>query len=160
VSDILIAIVYFATSFNFIFPIIIGITSIVYLFATYYFSETRRRINRSMNDLDNKKRQLGVDGLLNSDTVKEYANEGFERDQYATLMRAYQKEEIKYYFCVNGLGLSQTVILMLGFGVAIYLFIHMVLEHAHGYTVGDYILVSTYIIQVYGPLSRCGSFYK
>jgi len=139
--------------------LVISITSVIYLYGTYFLSKTRKPYNRAMNDFDNRKRQLGVDALLNSDTVKEYVNESYEMERYAAAMRAFQKKEIKFTVVTKGIDLVQTGVLTLGFGICCYLCILMVLDHIDQLTVGDYVLITTYLNQIFDPLNICGQYY-
>jgi len=112
-----------------------------------------------MNAFDNQKRQWSVDALLNSDTVKEYVNEEYEKERYAATMRKFQKKEMGFIITGVSIDLVQTLVLMAGYGSCCVLCILMV-EHLSGLTVGDYVLMSTYILQIFHPLSSIGLYYR
>jgi len=77
-----------------------------------------------MNSLENEKRQLAVDALLNSDTVKEYVNEEYERQRYTDKMRSFQKEEIKFTISSGLIDVTQTLIPTLAFYVPVARILH------------------------------------
>jgi ATP-binding cassette subfamily B (MDR/TAP) protein 6 len=69
IADIIIAIVFFLTAFNAWFALIVFVAMFLYLFATIVLTEWRTKFRREMNILDNERNSVGVDSLLNFETV-------------------------------------------------------------------------------------------
>jgi len=159
VADIIIAIVYLSLFFNSWFGLIVFITMALYLVCTFTVTEWRTKFRRTMNQADNEQRQQAVDSLLNFETVKYYANEKFETDRYAASIIKYQKEEWKVTASVALLNLLQLVIINAGLLAGSLLCVKMVVDH-QGLTVGDCVLFTAYLMQLYAPLNYFGTYYR
>lgn len=91
-----------------------------------------------------------VDALLNYETVKMFGMEEEESATYARLQKAYQDLYIWFRLTLNSLNFGQTFIQMLGLGSAMIL---AAIATAHGtLTPGDFVLVNTYVTQLFQPL--------
>jgi len=159
VADIIIAIVYFSWFFNGWFGLIVFLTMVIYLVCTFTVTEWRTKFRRAMNQADNEQRQQAVDSLLNFETVKYYANEKYETDRYASSILKYQKEEWKVTASVGFLNLIQLLIINVGLLAGSLLCVKMVVNH-EGLTVGDYVLFTAYLMQLYAPLNYFGTYYR
>ncbi|KAL0277262.1 UNVERIFIED_CONTAM: hypothetical protein PYX00_004612 [Menopon gallinae] len=159
IVDIIVAVLYFITYFNAYFGLIVFITMAVYLGATIMMTEWRTKFQRSMNLADNATKAQCTDSLLNYETVKYYGNESYEVENYKTTVLHYQKEEWKSVVSLNALNLIQNVIICGGLLAGSLLCVHMVVTN-QGLTVGDYVLFSSYIIQLYVPLNWFGTYYR
>ncbi|CRL01945.1 CLUMA_CG015208, isoform A [Clunio marinus] len=160
--DILIAVVFFITAFNWMFGLIVFVTMILYIFLTIAITEWRTKFQRRMNLADNETRARSVDSLLNFETVKYYGAEGYEVDAYQQAILNYQKEEFSSIFTLNILNTAQNIIVCSGLLGGSLLCAWMVAfgKGAEKLTIGDYVLFSTYIIQLYVPLNWFGTYYR
>ncbi|XP_013773595.1 ATP-binding cassette sub-family B member 6, mitochondrial-like [Limulus polyphemus] len=159
VADIIIAIIYFITAFNAWFGLIMFLTMGVYLTVTIILTEWRTKFRRDMNMLENVAQAKGVDALLNFETVKYYNAEDYEVDNYRNAVENYQVEEWKSSASLSLLNTSQNMVITLGVMTGALLCAHMVVS-GQGLTVGDYVLFSTYILQLYTPLNYFGTYYR
>lgn len=133
-----------------------------YIASTIAITEWRTKYQRSMNLADNATRARSVDSLLNFETVKYYGAEDYEVECYREAILKYQDEEFKSVSTLNILNTTQNLIVCLGLLVGSLLCAWMVVygEIADRFTVGDYVLFSTYIIQLYMPLNWIGTYYR
>merc|ERR1719376_1627039 len=154
----LVAILVFTATFNFWFGLIVFITMLLYLSLTVMMTEWRTKYRRSMNEADNKQRQRAVDSLLNFETVKYYANEGYEADQLASAILNYQEEEFKTSASLTLLNVMQCLLINAGFMAGSLYCAYLVYTQAK--TVGDYVLFGTYIMQLMVPLNWLGTLYR
>lgn len=157
--DIVVAVVYFVTLFNVWFGIIVFITMMLYIAATVAVTEWRTKFQRSMNLADNATKARSVDSLLNFETVKYYGAEEFEVDAYREAVLNFQTEEMKSMVSLNLLNSLQNVIICGGLLAGSLLCVDMVVNHQQ-LTVGDYVLFSSYIVQLYVPLNWFGTYYR
>src|SRR4029079_15327263 len=100
----------------------------------------------------------GVDSLLNYETVKYFANEGREAERYDRALHAYERAAVKSETTLAVLNVGQGAIIAGGL-------IGVMLLAAQGVgagrmTVGDFVLVNTYLIQLYTPLNFLGVVYR
>ncbi|XP_060533960.1 ATP-binding cassette sub-family B member 6-like isoform X2 [Cylas formicarius] len=159
IADLLIAIVYFCTMFNYWFGIIVAVTIISYMGMTMAITEWRSKYRRRMNQADNETRARSVDSLLNFETVKYYNAEQYEVDSFKEAVLKYQKEEWKHNFTLNLMNSVQNLLLCVGFLAGSLLSAYMVAVR-HELKVGDYVLFASYIAQLYMPLNMFGMQYR
>ncbi|XP_072179638.1 ATP-binding cassette sub-family B member 6-like [Diadema setosum] len=158
IADITIAVVYFITAFNAWFGLIVFVAMAFYIFATVAVTEWRTKFRREMNLKDNKMKQKAVDSLLNFETVKYYNNELFEVNMYNEAIVSYQVSEWKSTASLSLLNSAQNLVINAGLLVGCLLCAHLVTEHE--LTAGDYVLFSSYIMQLYSPLNFFGTYYR
>lgn len=159
VADIVIAIAFFATTFNFWFGLIVFVTMILYMLATAGITEWRTTYRRQSNLLDNAQRTKGVDSLLNYETVKYYDAEEYEIDRYRTAILERQGIDWMSQASLNLLNVVQNVVINGGL-LAGSLYCAYLVSEDGSLTVGDYVLFSSYILQLYAPLNWFGTYYR
>ncbi|XP_046488563.1 ATP-binding cassette sub-family B member 6 [Neodiprion pinetum] len=159
IVDIVIAIVFFISTFNKWFGIIVFVTMTLYIAATIGVTEWRTKFQRRMNLADNAQKARSVDSLLNFETVKYYGAESYEVKSYREAILKFQTEEWKSMITLNILNTMQNVIICGGLLAGSLLCLHMVVTN-DGLTIGDYVLFASYIIQLYVPLNWFGTYYR
>lgn len=158
IVDIVVAVVYFVIAFDGWFGLIVFTTMMAYLLFTIHVTEWRTKFRRVMNERDNEARAKSVDSLLNFETVKYYGQEQYEVERLRGAIVSYQKAEWVSLASLNLLGLGQNIIITTGLLVGSILCAYRVSQGL--LNVGDYVLFSTYIIQLYAPLNFFGTYYR
>ncbi len=133
-------------------------TILLYIAFTFLVTDWRVRFRREMNDRNSEANTKAIDSLLNFETVKYFANEAHEALRYDRALAAYERAAVASETTLALLNLGQGMIIATGL-VAI-----MVLAGegvaARVMTVGDFVLVNTYLIQLYTPLNFLGAVYR
>lgn len=162
IVDILVAVIFFMSFFNWMFGLIVFVTMVIYIFLTIAITEWRTKFQRRMNLADNATRARSVDSLLNFETVKYYGQEDYEVQCYQQAILDYQKEEFQSIFTLNILNTCQNIIVCVGLLAGSLLCAWFVAFGRDGQklTVGDYVLFATYIVQLYVPLNWFGTYYR
>ncbi|OWF39062.1 ATP-binding cassette sub-family B member 6, mitochondrial-like [Mizuhopecten yessoensis] len=162
IIDIVIAIVYFITTFNYLFGLVVFVCMVLYLTVTIGVTEWRTKYRRDMNKLDNERNSKSVDSLLNFETVKYYGASEFETNRYDEAIVNYQKAEWKSTASLNMLNTGQNVVITAGVLTGSLLCAWAVVHSLKDLklTVGDYVLFGTYINQLYAPLNWLGTYYR
>jgi ATP-binding cassette, subfamily B, heavy metal transporter len=130
------------------------------LYVAYTFAITawRLRYRRKMLEAEGEASTKAVDSLLNYETVKYFGNETHEAQRFDKSLDAYEKAAILSKTSLSLLNVGQ------GFTIAIGLTAVMLLaasEVAAGrMTVGGFVLVNAYLIQLYLPLNFLGMVYR
>ena len=133
-------------------------TIVLYIAFTFLVTDWRVRFRRDMNERNSEANTKAVDSLLNFETVKYFANEEHEACRYDAALAAYERAAVRSETTLAALNLGQGVIiatglvgvmLLAGEGVA-----------ARAITVGDFVLVNAYLIQLYTPLGYLGVVYR
>ncbi|XP_063285369.1 ATP-binding cassette sub-family B member 6 [Pelobates fuscus] len=158
IADIVIGIVYFTSSFNAWFGLIIFVCMTLYLTLTIIITEWRTKYRREMNTSDNQAKSRAVDSLLNFETVKYYNAEDYEVNRFNEAIVKYQVSEWKVNATLAMLNQTQNIIIGLGLLAGSLLSAYFVTENK--FKVGDYVLFGTYIIQLYTPLNWFGTYYR
>ena len=135
-----------------------AVTVVLYVYVTRAITEWRTKLRREMNDLDGRALHRAVDSLLNYETVKYFGAEAREEARYSQAARAYAEAAIKSENSVGLLNMAQGAITnALVAGAMAY----TVWGWSKGtLTVGDLVLVNTYLIQLFRPLDVLGWVYR
>ena len=129
-----------------------------YLYFTIKASNWRIAIRRDMNDSDTDANGKAIDSLLNYETVKYFANEKMEAERYDRSMANYEKSAIRIWTSLGWLNFGQAVIFYGGFLAISIMAILGVMDGR--LTLGDFVLLNTFLMQVYRPLNFIGFVYR
>ncbi len=135
-----------------------AVTVVVYIAITRWITEWRTQLRREMNDLDGHALDRAVDAMLNYETVKYFGAEAREEERYARATSAYAKAALKSENSLGFLNITQALItnaLMAG------AMAFTVWGWSTGrFSVGDLVLVNTYLMQLFRPLDMLGWVYR
>lgn len=144
--------------FGGIYAIIAAISLILYIAFTIFITQWRTQLSREQNTQNAEASSRAVDSLLNYETVKYFCNESYEANRYEESLKRYETAAIKNESSLSILNTGQMTIISIGLMTALYLASHAVL--AKTFTIGDFVLINTYFIQLYLPLSNLGFSYR
>ena len=137
---------------------IILTTIAVYVWFTFAITEWRVKLRRKMNEQDTDANQKAIDSLLNFETVKYFGAAGREAARYDQAMAGYEAAALKTSYSLAFLNFGQAVLITAGL-VAVMLLAAMGVQ-AGELTVGDFVLVNAYMIQITMPLNFLGTVYR
>ena len=129
-----------------------------YVLFTIKVTEWRVKIRRVMNAQDTDANQKAVDSLLNFETVKYFGAEKREAKRYDGAMRAYEQAALKTSYSLAFLNFGQGVLVTLGM-ICIMVLAAVGVQN-NTLTVGDFVMVNAYMIQVTIPLNFLGTVYR
>jgi ABC-type transport system involved in Fe-S cluster assembly fused permease/ATPase subunit len=129
-----------------------------YLYFTIKASNWRIAIRRDMNDSDTDANGKAIDSLLNFETVKYFANEKMEADRFDNAMAGYERSAIRIWTSLGFLNFGQAVIFYGGFLAISIMAILGVMDGT--LTLGDFVLLNTFLMQIYRPLNFIGFVYR
>ena len=110
-----------------------------------------------MNEADNLRGQKSIDSILNYETVKYFNNEKYESIGYDKTLEKYETFAIKNAISLNFLNIGQSLIISISI---IGMMILAVFQIKSGLmSIGDFIIVNTYLIQLAVPLNFIGFVY-
>jgi ATP-binding cassette subfamily B protein len=144
--------------FDWRFALVTFVAVSLYLGFTVGFSAMRVRLRRAMNETDNEAQSRAIDSLLNFETVKYFGNERHEANRFDHALARYERAAVRSQVSLNMLNLGQQVIVAIGLGVIMLMAARGVL--AGEMTVGKFVLVNTYLMQLYQPLNFLGFVYR
>ena len=130
---------------------------LLYVAFTTLLAGRRGRYRRTMNDTDNDASTKALDSLLNYETVKYFGNEQHEATRYDGALARYERAAVRVQVSLNMLNLGQAAIIAVGLTVIMLLAADGVQDGSM--TVGKFVLVNTYLMQLYQPLNFLGMVY-
>ncbi|KQI72760.1 metal ABC transporter permease [Loktanella sp. 5RATIMAR09] len=137
---------------------VVVLTIALYVWFTFKVTEWRVRIRKEMNDQDTDANQKAVDSLLNFETVKYFGAERWEADRYDVAMGNYENAAIRTNYSLAFLNFGQSV-LITG-GLVVVMVMAAVGVQRGELTVGDFVMVNAYMIQITMPLNFLGTVYR
>ncbi len=145
-------------NFSFLYAVITAITVLLYVWFTYKATEWRIELRRQMNEADNDAGSKAIDSLLNFETVKYFGNEQHETDRFDVSMAQYEIAATKTLTSLAFLNSGQIIIFTTGMILSMILAARGVA--AGDLSVGDFVMVHAFLIQLYLPLNFLGTVYR
>ncbi|PWE33905.1 metal ABC transporter permease [Maritimibacter sp. 55A14] len=133
-------------------------TIAVYIWFTFTVTEWRVRVRREMNRQDTDANQKAIDSLLNFETVKYFGAESREAMRYDSAMERYETAALKTAWSLSALNFGQSALITSGL-VAVMVMAAMGVQTG-SLTVGDFVMVNAYMIQITMPLNFLGTVYR
>ncbi|MDB0061730.1 ABC transporter ATP-binding protein/permease [Octadecabacter sp.] len=137
--------------------VVVGTISL-YIWFTFTVTEWRVKIRKEMNDQDTDANQKAIDSLLNFETVKYFGAERREAERYDGAMEQYVAAALKTSYSLAFLNFGQSILITGGLIVVMVMAAMGVQIGA--LTVGDFVMVNAYMIQITMPLNFLGTVYR
>ena len=144
--------------YSFTYGLVVFVTIIVYGVFTVVTTNWRNEIRRTMNAADNQFNAAAVDGLINYEVVKAFANEGLEERRLDRALHSYQDAAVRSETSLAVLNAGQAGIIAIGVTTLMVLAARGVV--AGTLTVGDVVLLNAFLLQLYQPLNFLGVVYR
>ncbi|WP_353329146.1 ABC transporter ATP-binding protein/permease [Phaeobacter sp. NW0010-22] len=138
--------------------VVVVVTIGIYIWFTFAVTEWRVKLRREMNDQDTDANQKAIDSLLNFETVKYFGAEEREAQRYDVSMRAYAQAALKTSYSLAFLNFGQSFLITIGL-VGVMVLAAMGVQSGK-MTVGDFVMVNAYMIQITVPLNFLGTVYR
>ena len=150
--------VIFALYFGWQYMVVVIATIAIYITYTFKVTEWRVQIRRQMNDQDTDANQKAIDSLLNYETVKYFNAEAREAARYDRAMAAYEGFAVRTGQSLSILNIGQNVIITTGL-IAVMVMSAIGVQNGQ-FTVGDFVMVNAYMMQITLPLGFLGTVYR
>jgi len=137
--------------------VVVG-TIALYVWFTFTVTEWRGKLRREMNDRDTDANQKAIDSLLNFETVKYFGAERREGQRYDAAMEGYEAAAIKTASSLAFLNFGQALLITMGL-IAVMVMAALGVQNGD-LTVGDFVMVNAYMIQITLPLNFLGTVYR
>jgi ATP-binding cassette subfamily B protein len=131
---------------------------VVYIAYSVYATELRTRFVRAANTADSSSNTRAIDSLLNYETVKYFTNEEFEANAYDKQLETWEQAKIKNRLSLFALNGGQAFIIALAMTSMLALAAVKVSEAEM--TLGDFVLVNAFMMQIFMPLNFLGFVYR
>ncbi|WP_375449479.1 ABCB family ABC transporter ATP-binding protein/permease [uncultured Devosia sp.] len=158
IVEFVITAVIFVVMFGITYLGVLVVTIWGYLYFTIKASNWRISIRRDMNASDTDANGKAIDSLLNFETVKYFANEKMEAERYDASMAGYERSAIRIWTSLGFLNFGQALIFYAGFLIIGVMAVMGVMNNT--LTLGDFVLLNTFLMQIYRPLNFIGFVYR
>ena len=153
----LVAIILFLV-FDIWYLVVVVTTITLYIWFTFTVAEWRVKIRKEMNKQDTEANQKAIDSLLNFETVKYFNAEKVEAARYDESMKQYEAAALKTSYSLSFLNVGQAFLITGGL-VAVMIMAAIGVQNG-SLTVGDFVMVNAYMIQITMPLNFLGTVYR
>ncbi|MCP5322788.1 MAG: ABC transporter ATP-binding protein/permease [Candidatus Paracaedibacteraceae bacterium] len=144
--------------FPYYFFLIIFATISLYIISTYIITNYRTRVLRERNQIEAHSNHRAIDSLLNYETVKYFCNEEVESNLYDRTLSKFEKTAVKLRESLALLNVIQGIIASLGLTACMYYAALGVMDNT--LSLGQYVIIHSYLIQMYIPLGNLGFMYR
>ena len=145
-------------TFGLLYALVTVTTVIIYIIYTIKVTEWRIGIRRQMNIADENASTKAIDSLLNFETVKYFNSEKIEADRFDNAMKSYEDSAVKARASLSVVNIGQGAIIAIG----LFLIMGMAGEDiaSENMSIGDFVVVNTFLLQLYLPLNFLGFVYR
>ena len=156
--ELIMTVVIFAVLFGWAYSAVVVVVISLYIAFTFRVTEWRVAVRREMNAQDTDANQKAIDSLLNFETVKYFNAEGLEARRYDGAMQRYEAAAVKTGLSLSFLNVGQS--LLITSGLVIVMVMAAMGVQSGALTVGDFVMVNAYMIQITLPLNFLGTVYR
>ncbi|GAA4903658.1 ABC transporter ATP-binding protein/permease [Ferrimonas pelagia] len=140
------------------FAAIVAVAVICYIAFSVFATEWRTHYLRAMNVAESQASTRAIDSLLNFETVKYFTNEAEEARRYDLGLAEWEQARRKNRLSLFALNGGQALIIALAMTAAMTMAAADVM--AQRMTLGDFVLINAFMIQVFMPLNFLGFVYR
>jgi ABC-type transport system involved in Fe-S cluster assembly fused permease/ATPase subunit len=156
--EITLVLAYLVTHYDIWFSAITAVALVTYIAFTVLVTDWRTHFRRTMNELDSKANTKAIDSLINYETVKYFGNEDYEARRYDEGLKNYETAAVKSQTSLSLLNTGQSLIIATAVTLILWRATVGVINHTM--TLGDLVLVNSFMIQLYIPLNFLGVIYR
>jgi len=140
------------------FALITLASILTYIAYSVYATELRTRYVRAANKADSSSNTRAIDSLLNYETVKYFTNEEYEAQAYDKQLSTWEQAKIKNRLSLFALNGGQAFIIAFAMTSMLALAANEV--SAGNMTLGDFVLINAFMMQLFMPLNFLGFVYR
>lgn len=158
VFEIAVVCIILLLKFDPLFCIVTLVTVAIYFVYTWKVTEWRLKYRVQMNKADSIANTTAIDSLINYETVKYFGNEELEACKYNDNLLEWEHASVKSQVSLALLNTGQGLII----GIGLTLLLIMAADQAvkGDMTLGDFVMVNAFMIQLYMPLNFLGSVFR
>ena len=149
---------YFAIEYAWIYSAITVSAVSTYCLCTFLVTRHRTKIKQLIKHSDNNFNQRATEALTNIETIKLFHTTKLEIAGYSAAYTGFVSQTIRFYNAVFAMNVGQQFAMTLG---TLCVLVKMAWEVESGtQSVGDFVLMNTYLIQLFAPMASLSSYYK
>lgn len=158
IAEVVIVAVVLYFTFGALFALITMAAIALYVWYTIVITNWRVKFRKDMMQKDAEANTKAIDSLLNFETVKYFGNESHERKRFDKALEGYEAAAIQSQTSLSILNMGQGLIIAGGLVAVMVLAAQGVVDKTM--TIGDFVAINTFLIQLYMPLNFLGFAYR
>ena len=144
--------------YGYFYALITIITITIYVILTFIITQWRVQFRRDMNSADNSVSTKMIDSLLNFETVKYFNNENHEFNRLDVSLKKYELAANKSRHSLSLLNIIQIIVIMSGITIMLVMTAYGI--RSNDISIGGFVVINAYMLQLYQPLNFLGSVYR
>jgi ABC-type transport system involved in Fe-S cluster assembly fused permease/ATPase subunit len=144
--------------YRFEFALIVFVSVVSYVWFSKTTTDWRTQFIREANQADSRSSTRAIDSLINFETVKYFTNEKYESDLYDQELDKWEQAKRKNRLTLFGLNFGQAFIITISMTSMLSLAAYEVSRGVM--TLGDFVLVNAFMMQIFLPLNFLGFVYR
>ncbi|MCL1065886.1 ABC transporter ATP-binding protein/permease [Shewanella olleyana] len=156
--EISLVIIIFFFNYGIGFALITLVAVVAYIGYSVVATEWRTGFVRDAANADSLSNTRAVDSLLNYETVKYFNNERYESDRYDSALEQWEVAKRKNRLSLFALNAGQALIIAVAMTAMMWLAAYEVT--AGNMTLGDFVLINAFMMQLFIPLNFLGFVYR
>ena len=156
--EIILVCIIFNSLFGHIYSLVTFFTIFIFIIVTFKITQWRLEFRKKLNKADNNVSNTILESLINFETVKFFGNEKNEFFRLNNYLEDYEFSANKNRTSLALLNICQNIIIIIG--VTSLMLISASQVKQGELTVGDFVIINTYLLQLYQPLNFLGSVYR
>lgn len=144
--------------YSFWYGLIVFFAIALYIAWSVWATEIRTKYVREMNRADSETNTRAIDSLLNYETVKYFNNEKYEAGLYDNNLDTWEAARRNNRLSIFALNGGQATIISIFMTAAMILAAYDV--QAGKMTIGDFVLINAFMMQIFMPLNFLGFVYR
>ncbi|MGX5201940.1 ABCB family ABC transporter ATP-binding protein/permease [Aliikangiella sp. IMCC44632] len=146
------------TNYGWEFGLITSTAILIYICFSVVVTNWRNQYVRAANSADSQSNTRAIDSLLNYETVKYFTNEKFEAQRYDSDLKNWEAAKLKNRLSLSFLNAGQALIISIAVASLLYLAVGQVSQGL--ISVGDFVLINAFMMQLFMPLNFLGFVYR
>lgn len=159
ILDVLTSVFVLTATFNWCFGLLIAFTLVLYLRMRIYVTNWAERFEEQRKSIQKEQNAVGVESLLNIETVKYCGTTKYEIESYSDATLEYQKEQMHSDFAYHVTDLFESGVIC-GSLLIGSLFCAYLVADVHSLTSGQYVFFAAYIMQLFAPMNNLSRIYR
>ncbi len=156
--EIGLVVVLLGVNYSAYYALLVLLAVVAYVAYSVWATEWRTRFVREANLAESRSNTRAIDSLLNFETVKYFTNESFEAQHYDKELAQWEIARRKNRLSLLALNSGQALIIAIAMTCALALAANDVVGERM--TIGDFVLINTFMMQIFMPLNFLGFVYR
>ncbi|VAX01903.1 Efflux ABC transporter, permease/ATP-binding protein mlr7818 [hydrothermal vent metagenome] len=146
------------SQYDAVFALVIFASVTVYIAFTFAMINWRLEYRLAMNRFESEASNQAIESLINYETVKYFGNEQLEIERNDRTLDQWEANAVKSQASISALNFGQATIIAVGVTVVMFFAVAEVIDGQM--SIGDFVLVNAFLLQLFMPLGFLGMVYR